>query len=171
MLHHHKAHRRQSSSVLHHHKALTRQYHVLEGSAQLTLGDVGGDTEAQDWFSLKEINPEWERNPFIPVPEVQTLKDRGCNSDRGTENDIILHSELFVVPGAQNFIQMLKASNFTYSAWCTELCMSAWGTLGLKCHHDWHWISQVRSFIFAIPFFCATPPLQIRVGVLLFFAF
>ena len=126
--HHHKAHRRQSSNALHHHKVHRRQYHVLKGSAQLTSGDVSGDTEAQDWFSPKSVNPERERNPFIPVPEVQTPKDRGCNGDRGTENDITLHSELFVVPGAQNFVRMLQASNFTHSAWCTELYSSAWGT-------------------------------------------
>ena len=63
---------------------------------------------------------ERERNPFIPVPEVWTPKVRRCNGDRGTKNDTLC-SELFVVPGAQNFIKMLKALNFTYSAWCTEL--------------------------------------------------
>ena len=56
-----------------------------EGSAQLTLGDIGGDAEAQDWFSPREVNPEQVRNPFIPVPEVWTLKDRRCNGDRGME--------------------------------------------------------------------------------------
>ena len=170
VLHHHKVHRRQSSSLLHHHKAHTTQCHVLKGSAQLILGDIGGDAEAQDQFSPKESNPEQVKNPFIPVPEVQTPKDRRCNGDRGTENDI-LHSELFVVPGAQNFIKMLKALNFTYSAWCTELCMSAWGTLGLQHHRDWCWISQVRSFIFAIFYFCAGPTHQIGVGIFLFFVF
>ena len=75
----------------------------------------------------------------------------------------------FVVPGAQNF-KMLEASNFIYSAWCTELCVSARGTFGLMHHHDWHWIPQVRLFISAI-FYCTTPPLQISIGVLLFFTF
>ena len=64
----------------------------------------------------------------------------------------------FVVPGAQNFVKMLKASNYTYSAWCTELCKSARGTFGLMFHHDWHWIPQVRSFFSAILFYCTAPP-------------
>ena len=68
-----------SSSAPHHHKAHRRQYHVLEGSAQLTSGDVSGDAVAQVQFSLKSVNPEREMNPFIPVPPVWTPKDRGCD--------------------------------------------------------------------------------------------
>ena len=120
-------------------------------------------------FSPREINPEWVRNPFIPVPEVQTPNDRRCNGDRGAEQHTVQWT--FVVPGAQNFVKMLKASNYTYSAWCTELCMSARGTLGLMCHCDWHWIPQVRSCSFLPFFYCTTLPLQIGVGVLLFSAF
>ena len=109
---------------------------MLEGSAQLTLGDIGGDAEAQDWFSLKAIDPDREGALSSLSQKSRHKKIEGATGDRGNEDEIILHSRLFVVPGAQNFIKMLKASNFTYSAWCTGLCISAWGTLGLKCHHD-----------------------------------
>ena len=142
---------------------------MLKGSAQLRLGDVGGDAEAQDQFYLREANPERVRNPFIPVPEVWTPNDRRCNSNRRAEWHTAQWT--FVVPGAQNFVKMLKASTYTYSAWYTGLCVSAWGTLGLKHYHDWHWIPQVRSFISAILFYCTAPPLQIGVGVLLISAF
>ena len=44
------------------HHTITRctEDNVLKGSAQLTLGDVSGDAEAQDWFSPKSVNPERE---------------------------------------------------------------------------------------------------------------
>ena len=141
---------------------------VLKGSAQLTSGDIGGDAEAQDQFSPREVNPEWVRNPFIPVLEVWTLNDRWCNGDRGAE-----HTEqwTFVVPGAQNFVKMLKASNYAYSAWCTELCVSVRALLGWSTTMTD--VGSNRSDHSFLPFFfyCTAPPLQIRVRVLLFFAF
>ena len=158
-LHHHKAHRRSLNSVPHHHKAHRRPCQLLKGSAQLTSGDVGGDAEAQDQFSPKAIDPVREGVLSSLSQKSRHQKIEGATGDRGEENR--LHSELFVVPGAQNFVKMLKASNFTYSAWCTELCISAWGTLWLKCHCDWIswcWISQVRLLIFTILLcHCPTP--------------
>ena len=35
-----------------------RPYIALEGSAQLTSGDIGSDDEAQDWFLPREVNPK-----------------------------------------------------------------------------------------------------------------
>ena len=128
----HSSQQADPSSALHHHKAHRRQYHVLKGSAQLTMGDIGGDDEAQDQFSPESVNPEREGTPSSQKSGHQQTE--GETSDRGNKNEIVLCSELFVVPGAQNSIRMLKASNFTQSAWCTGLCISAWGTLGLKCH-------------------------------------
>ena len=113
------------------------------------IGDIGGDAKAQDQFSPREVNPEWVRNPFIPVPEVWPPNNRGAMVTGVQKQHTVQWT--FVVPGAQNF-KMLEAMNFVYSAWCTELCMNARGTLGLMCHHDWHRIPQVRSFISVILF-------------------
>ena len=134
----HSSRQADSSSVPHHHKANRRQYYVLKGSAQLTMGDISGDAEAQDQFPLKSVSPEREGTPSSLSKKSGHQKTQGATSkvDRGSKNEITLHSELFVVPEAQNFIRELKASNFAQSAWCTELCISAWGTLGLKCHLD-----------------------------------
>ena len=87
---------------------------MLEGSAQLTLGDVGGDTEAQDQFSPKAIDPERQGVLSSLSQKSGHQKIEGVTGDRGEEDRLC--SEFFVVPGAQNFIKMLKASNFTYSA-------------------------------------------------------
>ena len=47
---------------------------VLEGSAQLRSGDIGGDAEAQDQFSQREDNPEVSEEPFHPCPRSQDTK-------------------------------------------------------------------------------------------------
>ena len=54
---------------------------------------------------LSEVSQPWERgSPFVPVPEVWTLKDRGCDGDRGTENNIIPHSELLLCQGHRTLL-------------------------------------------------------------------
>ena len=87
---------------------------------------------------LSEVSQPWEREePLSSLsPPVWTLKDRGCDQwQRNPKRD---HTAqwTFVVLGAQNFVRMLQASNFTHSAWCTELYLSAWSTWGLKCHQN-----------------------------------
>ena len=96
------------SSVLHHHKhskgnaavcctitSAQKTVHSTQGSGQLTSGDVGSDDEAQDRFSPKEVNPEWVRNPVIPVPEVRTPKTEVQQWQRNWK----LHSELLWCQG------------------------------------------------------------------------
>ena len=107
VLHHHKAHRRPLNSVPHHHKAHRRLCQVLKGSAQLTSGDVGGDADAQDQFSPKAIDPVKKGVLSSLSQKSRHQKIEGAIGDRGDKNRLC--SELFVVPGAQNFIKMLKA--------------------------------------------------------------
>ena len=119
-------------------------------------GSLWGKSTLSEWGTLSSLSQKSGRRTI----EVQWWQR--------TENNILCSELLWC---QQNFVKMLKVLNYTYSAWCTELCMSARGTLELMHHHDWCWIPQVRLFISAILFYCTTPPLQIGVGVLLFFAF
>ena len=50
---------------------------MLKGSAQLTSEDVGGDAEAQDQFSLKEINPERERGNLLTLSQKSRHRETG----------------------------------------------------------------------------------------------
>ena len=84
------------SSAPHHHKVHRRWYHVLEGSAQLTMGDVSGDIEAQDWFPPKSVNPEREGTPSSLSQKSGHLKDEGVTSEADRGNEIILQSELLL---------------------------------------------------------------------------
>ena len=76
------------------------------------MGDVSGDIEAQDWIPPKSDNPKREGTPSSLSQKSGLLKNEGATSKADRENEIILCSELFVVPGAQNFIRVLKALNF-----------------------------------------------------------
>ena len=99
-------------SVPCHHTVHNRWDHVLEGSAHLTTGDTRGDIEAQDQFSPKVDDPEKEGTTTSLSQKSGHLKNEDATNlaDRGEES--VLCSELFVVPGAQNIIRVLKAPNF-----------------------------------------------------------
>ena len=101
--------------------------------------------------SLQRKSTLRERDPFHPCPRSpDTKRQRVWPVTEEMKMRSYCTVNLLIVPGAQNFVRMLQASNFTHSAWYTELYLSAWGTWGLKCHWNWHWIPQVRLFIFAI---------------------
>ena len=57
---------------------------MLEGSAQLRLGNVSGDAEAQDWFSQREDSPEVSTEPYHPCPRSWDTEQ--SDSDRGAED-------------------------------------------------------------------------------------
>ena len=130
----HSGQQADSGSAPCHHTVHNRWDHVLEGSAHLTMGDTRGDMETQHQFPPKADDPEREGTTTSLSQKSGHLKNEGATdlADRGEES--VLCSELFVVPGAQNIIRVLKAPNFVWSAWCTEPYKSAWGTLGLMCH-------------------------------------
>ena len=121
------------SSVPHHHKANRRWDHMLEGSAHLTMGDVSGDIKPMT-SSLQSQSTLIEREHLHPCPRSQATWRTRVWPAKLTEKWDNTVQWTFVVPGAQNFIRMLKASNFAQSAWHTELYLSALGTLGMKCH-------------------------------------
>ena len=54
---------------------------MLEGSAQLTMGDVGGNIQVQDWFPLKSVNPEGEGTPSSLFQQSGHLKTKGVTSE------------------------------------------------------------------------------------------
>ena len=137
-------------SVPCHHTVHNRWDHVLKGSAHLTMVDTRGDIKAQDQSSLKIDDPEREGTTTSLSQTSGHLKKEGATdlADRGEES--VLCSELYVVPGAQNIIRVLKALNFIQSAWCTELYESAWGTLGLTCHIIVLDLTRSDHFIFSI---------------------
>ena len=72
---------------------------MLEGSAQLTTGDVSGDIEAQDQFPLKSVNPEREGTLSSLFQQSDHLKTEGVTSEADRENEIILRSELLSYQG------------------------------------------------------------------------
>ena len=100
----HSSRQANPSSAPHHQKAHRRQYHVLKGSAQLTTGDVGGDTEAQDQFSLKSVNPEREGALSSLSQKSGHRKTEGVTGDRGTKKEIILCSELLLCQGHRTLL-------------------------------------------------------------------
>ena len=134
------------------------------------MGDTRGDIEAQDWFPPKADDPEREGTTTSLSQKSGHLKNKGATdlADRGEES--VLHSELFVVPGAQNILRVLKALNFVQSAWCTELYKSAWGTLGLRCHIIVLDLTRSDHFIFSILLHHSLTPNQSR-GIVIFFGF
>ena len=81
--HHHKVHRRPLNSAPHHHKAHKRPCHVVEGSAQLTMEDIGGDGEAQDQFSPKAMDPVKEGVLSSLSQNSGHRMIEGATSDRG----------------------------------------------------------------------------------------
>ena len=157
-------------SVPCHHTVHNRWDHVLKGFAHLTMGDTRGDIKAQDQFPPKADNPEREGTTTSLSQKSGHLKNEGATdlADRGEES--VLCSELFVVPGAQNIIRVLKALNFVQSAWCTELYKSAWGTLGLTCHIIVLDLTRSDHFIFSILLHCSPTPNQSQ-GIIIFFGF
>ena len=62
--------------------------------------------------SLQSQSTLREGTPSSLSQKSGHLKNEDVTSKADRGNEIILHSELFVVPGAQNFMRVLKASNF-----------------------------------------------------------
>ena len=135
-------------SVLCHHTAHQSWDHVLEGSAQLPLGDTRSGIKDQEQFlqRLDNLDNEGTRR-YLPKKSGHMQNKGETNQDDGRET-LTLCSERFVVPGAQNIIRVLRAPNFVWSARSTGLCKSAWGTMVLKCHLSSVGSHKVRSFHF-----------------------
>ena len=76
------------------------------------MGDTRGDIEAQDQFPPKSDKPDREGTTSSLSQKSGHLKNEGATNKAGRGNELTLHSELFVVPGAQNIIRVLKAPNF-----------------------------------------------------------
>ena len=115
VLHHHTAQihwQYHSNSAQHHHIVQQQWDHMLEGSAQLPLGDTRGGIKDQEWFlqRLDNSNNEWTQR-FLPKKSGHWQNEGEADQDDGRE-PVTLCSEQFVVPGAQNIIRMLGAPNF-----------------------------------------------------------
>ena len=157
-------------SALHHHTAHQRRDQVLKGSAHLPLGDTSSGIKDQEGFlqRLDGSNNEGTQR-FLPKKSGHLQKKGETDQDDGTET-LTLHSEQFVVPGAQNIIRVLGAPNFVKSARSTGLCKSAWGTMVLKCCLSSVGSHQVRSFHFSILLHCSPTPNQ-SWGIIISFRF
>ena len=85
---------------------------MLQGSAQLPLGDTRGGITDQEQFLQRLDNSNNEGTQrFLPKKSGHLLNEGEADQDDGRET-LTLHSEQFVVPGAQNIIRVLRAPNF-----------------------------------------------------------
>ena len=101
------------------------------GSSHLTSGDTSGGIKDREQFLQKLDNSDNEGTQrFLPKKSGHQWKEGETDQDDGRET-VTLHSEQFVVPGAQNIIRVLRAPNFVKSAKSTkpfEKCLGNYGT-------------------------------------------
>ena len=136
---------------------------MLEDSAHLTLGDARCGSKEQDQFLQKSDNPDREGTHASLPKKSGHLQTGGATNHKGNREVLTLCSGQFVVPGAHDFDWVLGAPNCVQSVRSIELFKSARGTLRLKCHVIWCWISPGQIISFS-PFFATLPHSRSELG-------
>ena len=118
------------NSALCHHTmpAQHRWDHGLEGSSHLQLVDTRDGTKV--WEQRLDNSDNEGTQRILPKRSGHLWKEGETNQGDSRET-LTLHSEWFVVPGAQYIIGVLRAPNFVKSAQSTELfekCLGHYGT-------------------------------------------